>query len=517
MSFTKIEQSDLTGKGVIGLPDSPNLSTTDMQSKLDEIALDVIVPKFNELSDELDDASIDDAVLSDDITNLRLNSDQGIEISEDNGQTWHSTSSSGHKIMNGSGTTYPQEPRMQFSNNVVIQDDAVNRLTFIQIPPGEKGDKGDAATIQVGTVEGGDEASIENVGSQTDAIFDFVLPKGDPGNAATIQVGQVVSGQTASVTNSGTSSAAVFNFVLPKGEQGDPGTGLNLKGSYATLSDLETAHPTGSRGDAYFVEDDECVYLWDVDSAEWTNIGELKGPKGDTGAMPSISIGTVTTGQTSSVTITGTAEYPALNFVLEKGDKGDTGSSGTISVGSTSTLPAGSSATVTNSGTSTNAVFDFGIPTGPQGPQGNPTTVNGKSGVNVTLYGADLDMSSVDSTKVSTAIGNLQTSVSGVQGDIEDMQTATTLAVDLLNWNQDTTSQSGTTLYKKAISLTSVYVESPSVDIGAGTGYVLPTSAEQESYNLLQYVTVDDTVPCLYLYASEIPTTAFYIKVTGVE
>lgn len=99
---------------------------------------------------------------------------------------------------------------------------------------------------------------------------------------------------------------------------------------------------------------------------------------------------------------------------------------------------------------------------------------------------------------------------------VKKTQIATTLAVDLTNWTTDTTSQSGTTLYKKQITLTNVYVESPSVDIGAGTGYVLPTSAEQESYNLLQYVTVDDTVPCLYLYASEIPSTAFYIKVTGV-
>jgi hypothetical protein len=100
---------------------------------------------------------------------------------------------------------------------------------------------------------------------------------------------------------------------------------------------------------------------------------------------------------------------------------------------------------------------------------------------------------------------------------VDDKHTSTTLAVSLTGWTTDTTSQSGTTLYKKQISLTHVYVESPSVDIGAGTGYVLPTSAEQESYNLIQYVTVDDTVPCLYLYASEIPTTAFYIKVVGVE
>lgn len=91
----------------------------------------------------------------------------------------------------------------------------------------------------------------------------------------------------------------------------------------------------------------------------------------------------------------------------------------------------------------------------------------------------------------------------------------TTLSVDLTGWTSDTTSQSGTTLYKKQISVNHVYVESPTVDIGSSG--VLPTAAEQESYNLLQYVTVDDTVPCLYLYASAIPTTAFYIKVEGVD
>lgn len=91
----------------------------------------------------------------------------------------------------------------------------------------------------------------------------------------------------------------------------------------------------------------------------------------------------------------------------------------------------------------------------------------------------------------------------------------TTLSVDLTSWTSDTTSQSGTTLYKKQISVNHVYVESPTVDIGASG--VLPTVAEQESYNLLQYVTCDDSVPCLYLYASAIPTTAFYINVTGVD
>lgn len=50
--------------------------------------------------------------------------------------------------------------------------------------------------------------------------------KGDPGEAATIQVGTVTAsdpGSTPQVTNSGTEQDAVFNFVLPRGEQGPTG------------------------------------------------------------------------------------------------------------------------------------------------------------------------------------------------------------------------------------------------------------------------------------------------------
>ena len=116
--------------------------------------------------------------------------------------------------------------------------------------------------------------------------------------------------------------------------------------------------------------------------------------------------------------------------------------------------------------------------------------------------------------------GNLETDGDVANGNgvsLDGLNTVSTLAVSLTGWTTDTTSQSGTTLYKKQITLSHVYADNPSVDVGAGTGYVLPTVAEQEAYNLLLYVTVDDSVPCLYLYASAIPTTAFYIKVTGVD
>ena len=57
----------------------------------------------------------------------------------------------------------------------------------------------------------------------------------------------------------------------------------------------------------------------------------LKGAKGDTGATPNITIGTVTTGAAGSsviVTMTGTAENPVLNLTIPQGLKGDQGNTG---------------------------------------------------------------------------------------------------------------------------------------------------------------------------------------------
>lgn len=53
MSFTKITDEDLKNKGVIGLPDTPGLSTSEMQAKFEQTAREVIVPKLNQLVDDL--------------------------------------------------------------------------------------------------------------------------------------------------------------------------------------------------------------------------------------------------------------------------------------------------------------------------------------------------------------------------------------------------------------------------------------------------------------------------------
>ena len=421
MAFTKITSEDTANKGVVGLADTPNLSTQEMQKKFDELATDVIIPKFNKLSDELDSKSIDKKVSSEEITNIKINEDKQLETSNDGGVTWEATASSGHIIENGAGTQYPARARLQFSDNVVISDNPQQNKTFISVPAGEKGDKGESATITIGNVQSGDEAHVENVGSDTDAIFNFTFPRGEHGSAATIRVGSVQSGENASVSNSGTTSDAVFNFVLPRGEKGDAGTSFQIKGMYATYEELIAAHPTGSRGDAYAVGTSEqnVIYNWNNETRAWDNLGGLKGAKGDTGASATITVGTVTKGETTNVENVGTSEHAIFNFTLEQGAKGEKGDSATVSVGS---VEQGDYPEVINVGTPQNAILNFKLQKGEKGEQGNPTVVNGKNGVNINLYATDIDMSDKEATKVSEKISNVSTSVNTLSNKVTTLE-----------------------------------------------------------------------------------------------
>ena len=50
----KITEADLVGKGVVGQEDTPMLSASEMQHKVEEIARDVIIPAVNNLVDEVE-------------------------------------------------------------------------------------------------------------------------------------------------------------------------------------------------------------------------------------------------------------------------------------------------------------------------------------------------------------------------------------------------------------------------------------------------------------------------------
>lgn len=125
------------------------------------------------------------------------------------------------------------------------------------------------------------------------------------------------------------------------------------------------------------------------------------------------------------------------------------------------------------------------------------------------------DLETSNKNSIVSAINEVRTEALSVSTSVNNKHKVTRFWVSLSGWTSDTTSQSGTTLYKKSVALNHVYVESPSVDIGANG--VLPTSAQQKAYDLLQYVTCDSAIPCLYLYASDIPSNTFYINVEGVD
>lgn len=57
MAFSRITNEDTKDKGVTGLPAVPALETSAMQKKFDELSTDVLIPKFNALVDELENAS----------------------------------------------------------------------------------------------------------------------------------------------------------------------------------------------------------------------------------------------------------------------------------------------------------------------------------------------------------------------------------------------------------------------------------------------------------------------------
>ncbi len=106
------------------------------------------------------------------------------------------------------------------------------------------------------------------------------------------------------------------------------------------------------------------------------------------GGSSTITLGTVSTGDAGtnvSITNSGTSTNPVFNFTIPrgatgatgatgpqglKGDTGDTGATGaaaTITIGSVTTGAAGTNVSVTNSGTTNAAVFNFTIPRGADG------------------------------------------------------------------------------------------------------------------------------------------------------
>lgn len=111
-------------------------------------------------------------------------------------------------------------------------------------------------------------------------------PEGPAGPANELSIGSVQSGTTANATITGTAPEQTLNLVLPKG---DTGTGLDILGTYATLSALQAAVPSPTQGDMYNVGEAAPyhVYMWDTTEppSAWKDQGILHGPPGQDGAQ----------------------------------------------------------------------------------------------------------------------------------------------------------------------------------------------------------------------------------------
>ena len=252
----------------------------------------------------------------------------------------------------------------------------VYTLNFV-IPKGEKGDtgaKGDTGvkgqdgakgadgitpTLKVGTVTtlaAGSNATVTMSENNNVYTLNFGIPKGNKGDTGasggsgettvinpTITIGTVTNGDTASATITGDSPNYTLNLVLPKGAKGDKGDkgDAGAKGADGAKGDK------GDKGDPFTYADFTSEQLAALKGAKGDKgdkgdtgadgVAGAKGDKGDRGekgadgVTPTFTIGTITTGaagSTATVTITGTAPNYVLNFTIPKGDKGDAGEAG---------------------------------------------------------------------------------------------------------------------------------------------------------------------------------------------
>lgn len=129
-----------------------------------------------------------------------------------------------------------------------------------------------------------------------------------------------------------------YVFVNLQGIQGQPGPQgepFRIKKTYTSVAEMNADFDNMNVGDyvmiASTVEIEDNAKLYVKGDSQWifiTDFSGAQGIKGETGATPIIRIGTVTSGSTPSVTISGTAEEPVFNFVLQPGEQGRTGDTG---------------------------------------------------------------------------------------------------------------------------------------------------------------------------------------------
>lgn len=259
--------------------------------------------------------------------------------------------------------------------------------------PGLQSPAADANNVQLkgdGTL--GDATATVAQDANGDLKFSFGVPvgatgatgaTGETGSGGTVDAGSATSlayDAAPTVNNSGSTTAAVFNFGIPKG--------MPQKVGIAGVPPTSIAGSPVKPGDLWLDDNTLQLYVYYKDPSGdeyWVSVSRM----GEQGPAATVAVGVTTTGSpgtNASVVNNGTSGAAVLNFTIprgEKGDQGDRGNDGsnstvpgpvgpgaTVDVGTTTTLGPGNNAYVNNTGTTTNAYLQFGIPKGDTGSTG---------------------------------------------------------------------------------------------------------------------------------------------------
>lgn len=221
-----------------------------------------------------------------------------------------------------------------------------------------------------------------------------IMVSGQVGQAGTIEFGTVTAlapGAAPTISNVGTASAAEVEIGLPVGKPAglaftwstattndDPGTG-KIKLNSTSLSAATKIYISETDADGRAVA--AMIAAWDdstsaiksklrifdpVTPANYA-VYDITGATTDNGGWDTLTVTHVDHGGTLTNNL---RTYVEADTNGDQGDEGDPGAAATIAVGTVTTLLPGASATVVNTGTSSAAEFDFGIPRGATGERG---------------------------------------------------------------------------------------------------------------------------------------------------
>jgi hypothetical protein len=259
-------------------------------------------------------------------------------------------------------------------------------------------------------------------------------------------------------------------------------------------------------------------------------LNSLVGLQGDTGDAATIQVGTIATGLAGTNVIvanSGTIEAAILDFTIPEGSPGTIGIDGdsayaiwlaegnvgtvenfleaitgpvsTLAIGTTTTGAAGESADVTNSGTSSAAIFDFTIPEGTQGNGITSSSYNSATGI-LTLTFQDATTFSTDDLRGNTGANGQGIIAGGTTGQVLAKVSSTDYATE---WVAQ--SGGGGSKFAAGTGVATTYVSSVvvggttfaqgavegeinsdqgyfSIDYAAGTGIVIATTSAPSTY-----------------------------------